>query len=65
MPFWTTILAALRFRAGQPPVFTPPLHVFRAHVDSRARQRMQVNAVTAHRLRRNTGVTHRTHVEAL
>lgn len=65
MPFWTTILTALHFRAGRQPVITLPLEVFRVHVDSSTRQRAKADAMTLYRLRVNADVTHRAHMEAL
>lgn len=51
MAFLTTILAALKFRAGAVAVQKVPSLVFRAQVDAETVHRARVNTATTHRIR--------------
>ena len=63
MGFWSTIFAALRFRAGAPAVVTEPLVAHRIWLD-KERNHFRSDAVTEHRVRRDSRVAHWLRVEA-
>ena len=63
MGFWSTVLIALRFKAGQPPVATQPLVVDRLRLNKSLAQ-LRRDSITRHRVLYNTNVAHRVRVEA-
>ena len=63
MGFLTTILTALRYRAGSGPVVAVFAPIHRIRVDTRTVHRARVDAVTVHRVRSNTQTVHRIRVE--
>ncbi len=65
MGFWTTVLVALRLRAGQVPVVTDPMHSHRLWLDAVSARRIKIDAGTVQKLRSDAEVVRRVHVEAI
>ncbi len=64
MGFWSTILAALRFRSSGIAVATEPLHIHRVRSDAQIFRRVRASAVKVTRIRNDIESVHRVHLEA-
>lgn len=64
MGFWSTVLVALRFRSGQVPVVTDPLHSFRIRPNVMAAQRIMAEALMVQKIRNDAELVHRVRLEA-
>ena len=63
MGFWSTVLAALRFRASQLPVVTEPLQVHRLRLNL-SLLLLRRDSITTHRVLNNVNLAHRVRTEA-
>lgn len=64
MGFWATVLAALRFRSGQPPATVTPAHIFRVRVDAKVIDRRQLYADRTMQVTADVRSTFETRLEA-
>lgn len=64
MGFWSTVLVALRFRSGQVPAVTDPLHTHRIWLDGATRQRVRTKAVSVRKIRADVESVHQVRLEA-
>ncbi len=64
MGFWSTILVALRFKTGQIPVVTSPLHTYRIQQNTFSKRRFNVDSITVQKINNDVEVVHRVQLEA-
>lgn len=63
MGFWSTVLVALRYRSGAPPVVTEPLVAHRIRID-KSPVKLRLDAAVSYRVMSDSRVAHRLRVEA-